>query len=305
MFHVERMELLKRCPNCDGDVFRPVRTCIDYTVSRESFEIVACPSCKLNFTNPRPAANEIGKYYDSPEYISHSNTKKGLVNSVYQFVRSIALKGKVKWIESLNPKSKTLLDIGCGTGEFLNEIKNAGYMVIGVEPNQNARAMGVKNYGLSILEESGLKDIKPESFDVITMWHVLEHVHDLQNRVGQIKTLLSPGGYAIIAVPNCTSWDAQKYDSIWAAYDVPRHLYHFSPEVIKQMFIKQGFAHVKSLPMKFDSFYVSMLSSKYNRSTFPALAGLINGIRSNRNAKNDPERYSSVVYIFSKPTSSR
>lgn len=302
MFHVERMEMLKNCPVCGSTDFKHYKTCTDHTVSKKSFEIVFCTACGFKFTNPRPNADEIGVYYDSPDYISHSNSKKGLFNLIYQNIREISLKKKLGWINALKPEGKRLLDIGCGTGEFLNAAKKGGYDVIGIEPSAAARKMGIENYGLDIFEESHLNSLQNESFNVVTMWHVLEHVHHLQERVKKIHQLLKKGGYAIIAVPNYTSRDAHHYGALWAAYDVPRHLYHFSPDVIKKLFAQHQFDHQKSIPMTFDSYYVSLLSSKYRNDAFPPITGFINGLRSNLHAKGDPERYSSVVYIFKKTT---
>lgn len=305
MFHVERMEKLEKCPNCGHSEFKHFKTCVDYTVSKREFEIVFCSSCNLKFTNPRPTAAEIGVYYDSPDYISHTNSKKGLFNMIYQQIRDVSLKKKMSWIDSLKPDGKKLLDIGCGTGEFLNFAKKSGFETVGVEPSPNAREKAIGNYVLDVREESYLTTLNSNTFDIITMWHVLEHVHDLNGRVGKIRETLKPGGYAIIAVPNYTSKDAHTYGTKWAAYDVPRHLYHFSPTVIKGLFRNHGLEHVKSIPMKFDSFYVSLLSSKYNSSPLPAISGFFNGLRSNLHAGNDPELYSSVVYVFRKPVSSR
>lgn len=306
MFHVERMESLHNCPICGHSEFKHYKQCIDYTVSHKPFEIVFCTNCNLKFTNPRPSASEIGVYYDSPDYISHSNSKKGLINFLYQTVRNISLKQKISWINSAKPTGNKLLDIGCGTGEFLNAAKNFGkFDVIGIEPSPKAREMGISNYHLDVRGEEYLNQIEKESIDTITMWHVLEHVHELSNRVKQIYSILKPGGHAFIAVPNYTSWDAHHYGAHWAPFDVPRHLYHFSPDVIKALFKSNGLTHEKSIPMKFDSYYVSMLSSKYKNHPFPPVSGFINGFRSNVNAKGDPERYSSVVYVFKKPTSSR
>ena len=298
MFHVERMEQLQSCPACGQSTLKPYLTCIDYTVSKKEFKIDVCTACTFKFTNPRPTASEIGYYYDSPDYISHSNSRKGLVNLVYQLVRQISLNRKIKLVKSLNLEGKQVLDIGSGTGEFLKKTQDAGFDVIGIEPNSKARDYAIKNHKLKIYQEFDLDSIPPASKDLITMWHVLEHVHLLQDRIKQIKTILKPNGYAIIAVPNYTSWDAKHYGVIWASYDVPRHLYHFSPLVMKQLFHRNKMEHVRSLPLRYDSYYVSLLSSKYKKETFPLFKAVKNGFRSNRLAKGNPELFSSVIYVF-------
>jgi SAM-dependent methyltransferase len=294
------MEELKQCPNCGGKDFKPFLNCIDYTVSKESFSIVSCINCALNFTNPRPGEDSIGKYYESDDYISHSNTNEGLINKIYHLVKKRAINQKIRIIEDLKPQSKKILDIGCGTGAFIAEISKSDWYVAGIEPNQKAREFAIKNYSVNVFEENKIAELKNESFTIITMWHVLEHVHRLNSRIQEIYNILETGGYAIIAVPNYTSWDAKHYNEFWAAYDVPRHLYHFSPDVIKKTFGKKNMIHIKSLPMKMDSFYVSMLSEKYKNSSFQMIKAFMNGLISNITAKNDPEKYSSVIYIFQK-----
>jgi len=295
------MEELNNCPICKGTEFTFLRKCRDFTVSQEEFSLISCAKCGLVFTNPRPDATNISKYYESPDYISHSNSRKGLINQLYQTVRSYSLKKKLALINQLKLKNKVILDIGCGTGEFLAVCDKDGWKTLGIEPNQSARNQAIENWNLKVYPESHLNSIdeknKPQ---VITMWHVLEHVHSLEERLNQIKTLLQSNGYLIIAVPNPESWDAEHYQNHWAAYDVPRHLYHFSPSVLKKYIESSGFEHQKSIPMKFDSFYVSMLSEKYKRGKQNLINALFNGFRSNLKAKNDPEKYSSVIYIFRK-----
>lgn len=293
------MQNLTNCPLCCGDTSKKVMECVDFTVSRETFSIVECSKCGFKYTNPRPEANEIGKYYESEEYVSHSNSKKGLINTVYHWVRNYSLRKKVELINKQSPIGN-LLDIGCGTGEFLNAAVTAGWKGQGIEPNDKARNQANSNYSLHVLPEAGIESLQPESFDVITMWHVLEHVHNLNERVEELYSLLKKGGKAVIAVPNCTSYDASTYGNNWAAYDVPRHLYHFTPETIKSLFRKYKFEHVHSYPMKFDSFYVSMLTEKNVHKKNKLFSAFLNGFKSNSKTKNDAEKYSSVIYVFVK-----
>lgn len=301
------MQNLSNCPLCGGTGFKKIMDCLDYTVSRETFSIVQCPNCNFKFTNPRPSESEIGKYYESEEYVSHSNSKKGIINTIYHWVRSYSLNKKVKLINQefydttdKNTNTKALLDIGCGTGEFLATAVSNGWSGKGIEPNDKARAQAISNYRLDVSNQNGIGDLHKESFDVITMWHVLEHVHTLNERVGEIYHLLKTGGKAIIAVPNCISFDAETYGENWAAYDVPRHLYHFTPDTMKALFSKNGFKFSKAFPMKFDSFYVSMLTEKnvHGKNNLPG--AFWTGLLSNLKAKNDAEKFSSVIYVFVK-----
>ena len=295
------MEELKNCPACKGTQYTFLRKCKDFTVSGKHFNLVECSTCKLIFTNPRPDASSIGKYYESSEYISHSNSKKGIVNQLYQIVRSYSLKNKLKLINNLGTTSKQILDIGCGTGEFLAVCKENGWKTVGIEPNDKARSQAVENWGLSVFPESHLDLLENnEGLSVISMWHVLEHVHSLDERLIQISALLSSSGYFVVAVPNKESWDAKYYSDLWAAFDVPRHLYHFSPSVIKTLVGKYGFEHITSMAMKFDSFYVSMLSEKHKTGKQSLLKALFIGLWSNIKASGNPEKYSSVIYIFKK-----
>jgi 2-polyprenyl-3-methyl-5-hydroxy-6-metoxy-1,4-benzoquinol methylase len=292
------MEDIKFCPVCNGQQFELFLECIDFTVTNEHFTIYNCKNCGFKFTNPRPSAVEIGKYYESEDYVSHSNTNEGLVNKLYHFVKKRAIQQKIKLVESLEPISKEILDIGCGTGAFLQSIEDSGWTSKGIEPSEKARNYCLA-HGLNVSEEDFLKQTN-ETYSIITMWHVLEHVHDLNTRLKEIQKLLKPGGFAIIAVPNYKSADARKYGRLWAAYDVPRHLYHFSEDTIKSLFLKHRLSFVKSIPMKMDAFYVSMLSEKYKKSFLQYPKAFLSGLTSNLSAGANPEKYSSVIYIFRK-----
>lgn len=285
------------CPVCDSKQFNTFNTCKDYTVSKNEFTIVKCANCSFTFTNPIPLESEIGKYYESDEYISHSNTSKGFVNSAYQFVRNYTLNKKVKLLKSLS-NDKTLLDIGSGTGEFLNTSKSVGYLVSGIEPSATGREQSLENFNIKVGEEPDLDKLDANSFGFITMWHVLEHVYHLNERIIQLNRLLKNDGHLIIAVPNRESFDAKHYEQYWAAYDVPRHLYHFTPNTIELLFKKHGFSLYKTLPMKFDSFYVSMLSEKYKTGKSNLVKAFLVGLQSNLKASQNT--YSSQIYIFRK-----
>ena len=290
---------LDKCPVCGSSQNQPSISCKDYTVSQETFNIVSCAACGFKYTNPRPSDDTIGQYYKSEDYVSHTNTKKGLINRLYHAVRSYTLKKKLALIESFVSRG-TILDYGCGTGMFLNTCKEAGWKSFGFEPDSDARTIASKK-GLSVFntKESLARELGGAKLDVITLWHVLEHVTDLDDTLSFFKNHLSDKGTLIIAVPNYTSFDAQHYKEYWAGYDVPRHIYHFNLDSVSKLLSKFGFRHVKSLPMKFDSFYVSMLSEKYKTGSIRYLNAFINGLRSNLRAR-DPNAYSSVIYIFKK-----
>jgi SAM-dependent methyltransferase len=296
------MENLTACPICNSGSFTPFISAKDHTVSGEEFQIVSCTKCGLLFTNPRPDRTEISRYYESPDYISHSNSKRGLINKVYHWVRKRTIEQKIGIVNRYSGKKGQirLLDIGCGTGEFLAGAKASGMMTKGVEPSEMARKQAIKNHQLDIEGEEGLEKID-RTFDVITLWHVLEHVHALSHRVQKISSLLETGGVAIIAVPNPNSDDQKTYNKEWAAWDVPRHLYHFTPETIKPLFEQYRLIHEASLPMKYDAYYVSMLSERYrNGGKNRLLRAFLKGWKSNRLTANNPEAYSSVIYIFRK-----
>lgn len=293
------MESLVNCPICNATSFTTYLTCTDHTVSRETFTIVMCESCGFKFTNPRPEEKDLGKYYKSEDYVSHSNTKKGFINSTYQSVRKYTLLKKLQLI-SRYFKTGSILDIGCGTGEFLNTCKLAKWETIGIEPDEDARKMAVNNYSLDVRSESELQNIPDSSFEIITMWHVLEHVPKLNERVKELKRLIKPNGIIIIAVPNSDSLDAKIYKEKWAAYDVPRHLYHFNPKDIDTLFKNHGMKMFKILPMVFDSFYVSLLSEKIKSGNTNLLRAMWNGFRSNTSALKSGKTYSSQIYLIRK-----
>jgi 2-polyprenyl-3-methyl-5-hydroxy-6-metoxy-1,4-benzoquinol methylase len=293
------MEKLEHCPVCNSIRNKPFLACVDHTVSRETFQIVECESCGFKFTNPRPEESELGRYYKSEDYVSHSNTNKGFINSTYQSVRKYTLLKKLQLISKYF-KTGNILDIGCGTGEFLNTCKNAKWQTIGIEPDDDARKMAIQNFDLDVRNESELKNLPESSFDIISMWHVLEHVPKLNERVEELKRLIKPNGVIIIAVPNCNSLDAKIYKEQWAAYDVPRHLYHFTPKDIDSLFAKHELKVFKILPMIFDSFYVSMLSEKIKTGATNIIRSTWNGLRSNLSGLKSGKTYSSQIYLIRK-----
>lgn len=291
---------ITNCPVCGHDKQSAFISCVDYTVSKETFNISSCNDCGFKFTNPIPSLNTLGDYYKSEEYISHSNTKKGLVSNMYHAVRNYTLKGKLKLLNSLVSRG-TILDYGCGTGMFLEVCKKDGWNSIGIEPDLGASAIA-KNSGTKIYnskEELQENDNKTQ-FDAISLWHVLEHVVDLKNTVSVLNSRLKEKGVMIIALPNHRSHDSLYYDRFWAAYDLPRHLYHFDKSSISKLMNEFGYTLEDTKPMLFDSFYVSLLSEKYKRGSTNYLNAFKTGLISNIKALNSKE-YSSHIYIFRKP----
>jgi len=289
------------CPICGSANIKKVLTAKDYTVSGETFSIFGCADCTGRFTQDVPSAAAIGPYYKSENYISHTNTNKGLVNRLYQSVRKRTLKQKRKLVEKITGITKgNHLDVGSGTGAFAGEMKQAGWHVTGLEPDADARMVASQQYHVELEDMVRFYQLQPATFDAITMWHVLEHVHDLQGYMKQLSSILKEKGRLFIAVPNYTSKDAAIYKEYWAAYDVPRHLYHFSPTAMKTLVEKHGMKIAQYKPMWYDSFYVSMLSSRYRNGKMNLPAAFLNGLRSNTKATGHPERCSSVIYIISK-----
>ena len=271
-----------KCPACGSEDIAFVLKAKDETVSRQYFEVWQCNNCTLRFTQDVPDANNIGRFYQSPEYISHSNTSKGLINKLYHSVRSFTLQSKRKLVkQSCGKKTGHLLDIGAGTGAFASVIKKSGWDVTALEPDETARANAKKDFDIELLPISALFGLPSNSFDVITLWHVLEHVHELHKYIDTFYSLLTKGGTLIIAVPNYTSYDAKNYSEKWAAYDVPRHLYHFSPQSMKALLSSHSFKPTQQKPMWFDSFYVSLLSEKYISGKTNFLKAFTNGAVSN------------------------
>jgi len=293
------MEDITNCPICQNNELEKYLYVRDYTVSQSTFTIVTCKTCGFKYTNPRPNQSEIGKYYKAETYISHTNTTKGFIAKVYHSIRKFTLKNKLAIINSLKPDKGKLLDIGCGTGMFLKIAREDDWQINGIEPDLGARTIAEEINETTIKTEI-LSSFDKEKFDIITMWHVLEHIHLLHETVDWLKDKLLNDGSLIIAVPNNESEDAKIYQEHWAAYDVPRHLYHFTQKSITQLFEQEGFQLTKKIPMKFDSFYISMLSNKYKTGKMKYISAFINGLKSNIEGKKNKNNYSSIIYIFNK-----
>lgn len=287
------------CPVCDSPGINKVITATDHTVSGELFEIWQCANCSLRFTQDIPEPEKIGRYYKSENYISHTETNKGIVNWLYLQVRKFTLSGKRKLIEKITGiKKGWLLDIGAGTGAFVSYMSAAGWRTEGLEPDDSAIKRAAAAYGVQLKPSSELFNLAPAMYDAITMWHVLEHVHDLHGYVEQLKKLVKPSGKIFIAVPNYTSFDADHYGASWAAYDVPRHLYHFSPASMKTLMEEHDLKITSIHPMWFDSYYVSLLSEKYRSGSSSLIKGFWSGFRSNNRAFSNNRKASSLIYVI-------
>jgi 2-polyprenyl-3-methyl-5-hydroxy-6-metoxy-1,4-benzoquinol methylase len=287
------------CPVCKGTDFKEVLRAKDHTVSGEVFGIQHCQTCSHRFTSPVPDQHEIGPYYKSADYVSHTNTSQGLINRIYQIVRKITLKSKRRLIIAESGKlTGRLLDVGSGAGAFLSTMKGAGWQVKGLEPDPDARAVAQNDFGVESQPIEELMQLPEGQWDVITMWHVLEHVHALDAYLDKYAKLLAPGGRLVIAVPNYDSYDADKYGAAWAAYDVPRHLYHFCPTSMQQLLELHQFKLLKMKRMPFDSFYVSMLSERHKNGSM--LKAVWNGFCSYWVALGNVARCSSVIYVIQK-----
>ena len=290
-----QLKNIEKCPVCGGESQKEFIEAEDHNVSNDLFKIVECVACSFRFTNPIPTEETIGDYYKSENYVSHSGTKKGFVNRVYHIVRSRAIKQKEN-LAAKYSREKVILDIGCGTGDFLGYCKSLNWKTLGLEPDVSARKIALNNNAIEAKDLSHLYEIEENAFDIISMWHVLEHVYNLNEDIEQYKKILKDDGTLLVAVPNCSSKDAEHYKSSWAAYDLPIHLYHFRPDNMKKLFSNHGMEVVEILPMKFDSYYISMVSEKYKGGNI--FSGFINGFKSNMAANSKNNKYSSQIYVI-------
>lgn len=301
MFHVEQP--LKRpsfkCPSCGHQNYVTHLVLKDYFLSKEDFSIIKCIECGLLSTYPQPLPSDIGKYYKSSHYISHATDNKGLEAAIYNYIRKKTLASKLDLIRN-HASGNRLLDIGCATGVFLDYCQRHSFFVEGIEPDEKSRIYARKQFNLKVNDLDNLLKMPEKSFDVITMWHVLEHVNDIQDRMRMVKRLLTDNGTAFIALPNPLSYDAQFYKQYWAAYDVPRHLYHFTNTSFTAFSSQQQMKIIKTVPMVFDAYYISLLSERYINGKGSYLKALYRGFKSNLYARSHNMNYSSLIYILKK-----
>jgi len=288
------------CLVCNSTEFKHELNVVDHPISKESFDLSECSKCGFTFTNSAPVQSEIAKYYQSENYISHSDTKTGLVNKVYYRVRKIMLSRKHRLIKNLTA-GKEILDIGCGTAHFLGYMKEKQYSTLGIEVDKKAREYGKSKFQIDILPTEKFVDGSiNKKFSTITMWHVLEHIYDPREYLSLIKDLMNPDSYLIVALPNKNCFDAQYYKSYWAGYDVPRHLWHFSPETFERFAQSMNFEITQINRLPFDPFYISILSEKYQKKVLGTLKGSFVGLYSFMISLFNKRKSSSVVYVMKK-----
>lgn len=289
------------CPICHSLSIEALFECRDYLVSGESYPVFSCNDCGFRFTQDYPGEDEIGKYYESEDYISHTSSGRNPAELIYKAARNYMLRRKVKLVESAcGLKEGSLLDIGSGTGHFAHEMQKAGWHVSTAEINEKARRYSEETFGIKVLHPDDISTLNDNSFDCITLWHVLEHFHDPRAWFLNIRRLLKDNGTCIIALPNNGSYDAHHYGSCWAAWDVPRHLWHFNPQSFAKLAGEEGFGIIRTGRLPLDVFYISYLSEK-NKGTVLALpAGLLRAIPWALRTLHEKEKDSSLIY-FLKP----
>lgn len=292
-------ERLTNCPLCKSVHFLNHLIVKDHANTQESFTICRCTKCELWFTNPRPTLSAIHKYYDTESYISHKNKSDTLINFLYKQIRKLTIRNKLNWLKERNKTPGRLLDFGCGTGHFLYAAKQKGWITTGLEPNIEARTIAIEEHQLTIYENLDTVN-KERKYDVITLFHVLEHVHDLKETIKQLLELLKKRGTLYIAVPNRDSPDYHQYKEDWAALDIPRHLYHFNKQSMQFLAEKYSLKIIDEKPMLFDSFYVSMLSDKYKPGQSSLAASIAKGLRFNKAASKNENNYSSILFTLKK-----
>lgn len=289
---------MNTCPWCGTPSNKTYLSVKDHFLSQECFDILECEHCGLLFTHPRPDPSVIGNYYKSDEYYSHQQNKKGFIPRLYELVKKPNMNHKVRLALGKRTSGR-LLDIGCGVGDFLVAVQQRGFEVVGIEPSADARAIATTRLGFEPLAPDALATLPEASFDVITLWHVLEHIDDLKQEIAALSRLLKPDGSLIIALPNFKSFDASYYQEAWAAWDVPRHLNHFSPASIHTIFGETDLKLLDTQKLIWDAYYISYLSEKYLGHRLPLVRGFVTGLRSNGKARRTG-MYSSLVYRFCK-----
>lgn len=297
------MASLDKCPACDSGKIVSFISCTDHFLSGEAFNLFRCTACGFVFTQDYPDAGEIQKYYESEEYVSHDDQAKGLTNRLYYIARGIMLRRKRKLVMKMTGLRKgRILDTGCGTGHFAGEMKKAGWDVVGMEPNLKAREYAEKTFSLKTIDPGEMDSLADSSFDCVTLWHVLEHIHDLKGYMTHLHRILKPDGICLIALPNTSSNDCLHFGKYWAAWDVPRHLWHFNPASFVPFASRAGFLTEEIRPMPLDVLYISVLSSRYKGSSLPFVTGMLKGSWFLGKSLINRQTSGSLIYVLGKST---
>lgn len=292
-----KVEILEQCPSCGSNQIEKGETIKDHFYSKEDFQIANCLECGLLFTQNRPDKESIGIYYDSTNYVSHDSSKKSLLTWVYQQARKYMLKKKFQIIRPFKPELSRILDYGAGDGHFVEYLLQLGKKAEGIEPSEMARHNFEKRNNKKLF--AGLNNLEPSQlFQVITLWHVLEHIHDLNPTMELLLSHLESKGIIVIAVPNQKSIDKKEFGANWAAWDVPRHLYHWDEKSLSCFMEKFGLKRIYINQLPLDPFYIGLVSAKYADKN--SLVGLYQGLRSYFHGKNNPSEGSTLLTIWMK-----
>jgi len=291
---------LEKCPICGHSEFEKVYDLDDYKITQETFSLEKCPECTLIFTVDPPLGENIGRYYESDDYLEHSNRKNDLFSKMYSWGRDLMFGYKYGIIKKLGPKGK-ILDIGAGSGYYLNFMSKKGYEVQGIEMSERARNHAKSEHGLHIHPDEMFhnRDFK-QKFDMISLWHVMEHLYDLNKVMKRFDELLNPNGSLVIALPNYNALEVQTYKKYWNGWDVPRHLWHFSPQSIRKLVGNHGFEITSMHTMPLDPLFNTLLTNKYRKGN--PLVNVLRmgtvGVASLIQGFFNVEKASSIIYII-------
>lgn len=295
------------CPCCGGRAYTLLFSCKDYLVSGKEFPLIRCTECGFLFTDQAPLPEELGGYYKSTEYVSHQDEQRGFINRIYRFIRRIMLSQKGRWVKQSMQGyfPKTMLEVGAGIGYFARYMQQKGVIISAIEQDEQARFQAEQRLGKVLypyLSDLPTEEVPTGGFDLIALWHVLEHIPDFSSHLQSFRQLLSDRGRLILALPNPNSFDAQYYGSHWAAYDVPRHLWHFSPQSVTSLARRFGWKVIAEKSLLLDGFYISILSEQNsrNKSLSSLLRGIWVGFRAFIHALPNKRKASSIVYVLQK-----